>query len=275
MKPKQKRKKNIKILENFKKELVKQLYKDLFKLNKDLYINEEITYEFFLFHYYSIIEENINFNKPDYPGLVDKMNSIITKNILNNKQNKEKNKEIEELYKNNEWELINKYKSSLEMEKKLKEKKEREEKMKKYNEELNKQIEYNKMLKNKNIKVNKEDKYLLDEKEAKKELMEIKINQSKDKPIDNNNKNININNKEEEKINMNNLEEYIDKDEIINKMVEKIMKQKREEKIDSILNGMRSKNFIEEKQYTMPEIKYDPKKIDELINKEMLKYQDI
>ena len=274
MKPKQKRKNNIKILENFKKELVKQLYKDLFQLNKDLYINEEITYEFFLFHYYSIIEENINFSKPDYPGLVDKMNSIITKNILNNKQNKEKNKEIEELYKNNEWELINKYKSSLEMEKKLKEKKEREEKIKKYNEELNKQIEYSKMLKNKNIKVNKEDKYLLDEKEAKKELMEIKINQSKDKHIEND-KNININNKEEENIGKDNLEEYIDKDEIISKMVEKIMKQKREEKIDSILNGMRSKNFIEQKEYTMPEIKYDPKKIDELINKEMLKYQDI
>ena len=274
MRPKQKHKNNYKILENFKKELVKQLYKDLFKLNKDLYINEEITYEFFLFHYYSIIEENINFSKPDYPGLVDKMNSIITQNILNNKQNKEKNKEIEELYENNEWELINKYKSSLEMEKKLKEKKEREEKIKKYNEELNKQIENNKMLKNKNIKVNKEDKYLLDEKEAKKELMEIKIDKSKDKLIEND-KNIKRNIQEEEKINMNILEENIDKDEIISKMVDKIMKQKREEKIDSILNGMRSKNFIEQKEYIMPEIKYDPKKIDELIKKEMLKYQDI
>ena len=274
MRPKQKHKNNYKILENFKKELVKQLYKDLFKLNKDLYINEDITYEFFLFHYYSIIEENINFSKPDYPGLVDKMNSIITQNILNNKQNKEKNKEIEELYENNEWELINKYKSSLEMEKKLKEKKEREEKIKKYNEELNKQIENNKMLKNKNIKVNKEDKYLLDEKEAKKELMEIKIDKSKDKLIEND-KSIKRNIQEEEKINMNILEENIDKDEIISKMVDKIMKQKREEKIDSILNGMRSKNFIEQKEYIMPEIKYDPKKIDELINKEMLKYQDI
>ena len=274
MRPKQKHKNNYKILENFKKELVKQLYKDLFKLNKDLYINEDITYEFFLFHYYSIIEENINFSKPDYPELVDKMNSIITQNILNNKQNKEKNKEIEELYENNEWELINKYKSSLEMEKKLKEKKEREEKIKKYNEELNKQIENNKMLKNKNIKVNKEDKYLLDEKEAKKELMEIKIDKSKDKLIEND-KNIKRNIQEEEKINMNILEENIDKDEIISKMVDKIMKQKREEKIDSILNGMRSKNFIEQKEYIMPEIKYDPKKIDELIKKEMLKYQDI
>lgn len=274
MRPKQKHKNNYKILENFKKELVKQLYKDLFKLNKDLYINEDITYEFFLFHYYSIIEENINFSKPDYPGLVDKMNSIITQNILNNKQNKEKNKEIEELYENNEWELINKYKSSLEMEKKLKEKKEREEKIKKYNEELNKQIENNKMLKNKNIKVNKEDKYLLDEKEAKKELMEIKIDKSKDKLIENY-KNIKRNIQEEEKINMNNLEENIDKDEIISKMVDKIMKKKKEEKIDSILNGMRSKNFIEQKEYIMPEIKYDPKKIDELIKKEMLKYQDI
>ena len=58
------------------------------------------------------------------------MNSIITKDILNNKQNKEKMKEIEELYNNMEWELINKYKSSLEMEQKLKEKKEKEVKKK-------------------------------------------------------------------------------------------------------------------------------------------------
>ena len=269
---KKKLKNNNKIIENFKKELIKQLYKDLFNLNKDLYINEEITYEFFLFHYYNIIEENLNFNKPDYSGLVDKMNSIITKNILNNKEKKEKNKEIDELYQNNEWELINKYKSSLEMERKLKETKEREEKMRKYKEELNKQIEYNKILKKENIKLNKEDKYLLNEKEAQKELQEIKINNIKYDNITEQNNNIidkdNISN-----INDNN--ENMDKDDIISKMVDKIINQKRAEKIDNILYGIRSKYNIEQKDYIMPEIKYDTKKIDEIINKDMLKYQDI
>ena len=279
MKKNQNQKKKIinkKILENFKKELIKQLYKDLFNLNKDLYKKEDITYEFFLFRYYNIIESNINFDKPDYPGLVDKMNSIITKDILNNKQNKEKMKEIEELYNNMEWELINKYKSSLEMEQKLKEKKEKEEKMRKYNEELNKQIELNKMLKNKNIKLNKEDKYLLNEKEAEKELQEIKIKKSKDININNNNNNAQINdNKNLENDNINNIDENVDKDDMISKMVDKIMRQKKEEKIDNILNGIKSKYHIEQKEYVMPEIKYDQKKIDEIFNKEMLKYQDI
>ena len=253
-----------KILENFKKELIKQLYKDIYNLNKDLFTKEEITYEFFLFRYYDIIEKNINFKKPDYPGLIDKLNSIIKNDIITNRQNKEKNKEIEELYKNNEWELINKYKSSLEMEKKLKEKKEQIEKMKKYNEELNKQIELNKILNNKNIKVKKEDKYLLNEKEAKKELQEIKINKINDEEINIDNKNINDNN-----LNI------LNKDEVISKMVDKIMKQKKEEKIDNILNGIRSKYYLEKKEYFIPEIKYDSKKFDEIIGKEMREYQDI
>ena len=269
---KQKHSDRNKILENFKKELVKQLYKDLLNLNKDLYINEEITYEFFLFHYYKTIEENLNFNKPDYAGLVEKMNKIITNNILNNKENKEKNEEIEELYQNNEWDLINKYKSSLEIERKLKERKEREEKMKKYNEELNKQIERNKILRKENIKINKEDKYLLNEKEAQKELQEIKINNLKYEDIANQNNN--ISNIKDIK-NINDIDENMDKDNIISKMVDKIMNEKKAQKIDNILCGIRSKYNIEQNEYLMPEIKYDPKKIDEIIQREMFKYQDI
>ena len=101
---------NYKILENFKKELIKQLYRDIYNLNKDLFIKEEITYELFLFRYYTLIDKNINLNNPDYPGLVEKLNSKIKTNILKNKENKQKNDEIEELYKNAEWDLINKYK---------------------------------------------------------------------------------------------------------------------------------------------------------------------
>ena len=114
---------NYKILDNFKKELIKQLYQDLFKLIQDLFINENITFENFLYQYYSIIDKHINFDKPDYPGLVSEMNDIIKKKILINKKYKELNEEIEDLYQNAEWELIHKYKSSLEMESILDERK--------------------------------------------------------------------------------------------------------------------------------------------------------
>ena len=255
-----------KILQNFKKELIKQLYKDLFNLNKDLYINEDITYEFFLYNYYDIIEENINFEKPDYQDLLNKLNSIIKKSILFNKQNKKKNKEIEYLYQNSEWELINKYKSSLEMELKMEERKKDLEKKKKYSEELKKQIEENKIINNKNLELKKEEQYLLNENETKKELQEIKIKKSQE--------NINVND-----INIKNdyieIKESVNRDELITKMVDRIINQKKEQKIDKILNGINSKYNVEQKQYTMPELKYDQKKIDDIIYKELKNYQDI
>ena len=143
--------------------------------------------------------------------------------------------------------------------------------MKKYNDELTQQIELNKKLKNKkNIeeeqKIEKQDKYLLDEKVAKKELQEIKIKEVKDK---------NINKKEKEEVlNCDNLKE-MDKDKIITMIVNKIMNEKRAQKIDSILNGIKSKYYNEEKEFIMPDIKYDQKKIDLILEKEIQKYQDI
>ena len=38
-----KKKYHYKVLDNFKKELIKTLYRDLFNLNKDLYTKENIT----------------------------------------------------------------------------------------------------------------------------------------------------------------------------------------------------------------------------------------
>ena len=140
--------------------------------------------------------------------------------------------------------------------------------MQKYQDELNKQIELNKILKNKldeNVLINKEDNYLLNFSEAKKELQQIKIEKLNDKEIDDK-----IN-----EININNIDEYMDKDELITKMVDKIIKKKKEEKIDNILNGIKSNYYLENEDFIKPEIKYDKKNIDDLINKEMLKYQDI
>ena len=67
----------------------------------------------------------------------------------------------------------------------------------------------------------------------------------------------------------------MDKDELITKMVDKIIKKKKEEKIDNLLNGIKSNYYLENEDFIIPEIKYDKKNIDDLINKEMLKYQDI
>ena len=261
-----------KTLENFKKELMKQLYKDLLDLNKDLYTKENITFEFFLFEFYSLVEQNIDFDNPDYPGLLFKINDIIKEKILSNKQNKELIEEVEDLYQNAEWELIEKYRTSLEMEQKFKERKEKIEKMKKYNDQLTQQIELNKILKNKNNienekKIEKQDKYLLDEKIAKKELQEIKIKESNEK---NNYKNENEN-KKEENFDYNNM----DRDEMITMMVNKIMEEKRAQNINNISNGIKSKYYNEEKEYLMPDIKYDQKKVDQIIEKEMKKYQYI
>ena len=260
-------------LNNFKKALIKQLYQDIYRLNKDLFSKENITYEFFLYEFYSIIDRNINFDNPDYPGLLNTINDIVKKKVLINKQNKELNEEIEDLYQNAEWELIDKYKSSLCLEKELAEKKAKFEKMQKYKDELTKQIELNKKLKNTGVnenkpKIEKQDKYLLDENMAKKELQEIKIKECNEK--------INESKKDNKEENIDySLMKGKDEDDIISNMVDQIMRKKKAEKIDSLLNGLKSKYFNEEKEFVMPEIKYDQKKVDEILAKEMLKYQDI
>ena len=246
---------NLKILDNFKKELIKHLYKDLYNLNKELYTNENITYEFFLFNYYNLIEENINFDKPDYPYLVNKINKIVNQNIANNKQNKKMNIKIDELYQNSEWDLINKFQSALELEKNMEEKQKKIEKMKKYNLELKNQIEQNKILKQKkdlknlqNLKIEKQDEYLLNEKEAKKELQEMKIKKCQNMP-EIQEKKKEINEKEEISKEIKTIE---NNDEMISRLVDKIMSEKREQKIDSILNGIKGKYHLEQNNYIIP-----------------------
>lgn len=248
-----------KTLDNFKKALIKQLYNDLYKLNTNFYTKENITYENFLYEYYKVIDDNIDFDNPDYPGLVLKIDDYIKKNVVLKKQKMEKEKEIENLYQNSEWELIRKYKIELANDKRNQERIEKQKKMEKYSNDLAKQIEEKKKL-NKivnDMNVEKENKYLLNEEVAKKELQEIKIEESQkndDEVIDD--------------VNM-------DKDDMITIMVNKIMKQKKAEKIDSLLNGMKSNAYKENKIYSLPEIKYDQAKIDQILLKEMEKYQNI
>lgn len=247
-----------KTLDNFKKELIKQLYNDLYKLNNAFYTKENITYENFLFEYYKAIDNSLDFDNPDYPGLVLKMDDYIKKDIEAKKQKMEKEKEIENLYQNCEWELIRKYKNELANDKNNQEKLEKQKKMQKYSNDLTKQIEEKKKLNQiiNDITIEKEDKYLLNEEVAKKELQEIKIEES--------HKN------EEDEVNVN-----MDKDDMITIMVNKIMKKKKAEKIDSLLNGMKSNTYKDNKIYTLPEIKYDQAKIDQILLKEMEKYQNI
>lgn len=248
-----------KTLDNFKKALIKQLYNDLYKLNTNFYTKENITYENFLYEYYKVIDDNIDFDNPDYPGLVLKIDDYIKKNVVLKKQKMEKEKEIENLYQNSEWELIRKYKIELANDKRNQERIEKQKKMEKYSNDLAKQIEEKKKLNQmiNDMNVEKENKYLLNEEVAKKELQEIKIEESQkndDEMIDD--------------VNM-------DKDDMITIMVNKIMKQKKAEKIDSLLNGMKSNAYKENKIYSLPEIKYDQAKIDQILLKEMEKYQNI
>ena len=248
-----------KTLDNFKKALIKQLYNDLYKLNTNFYTKENISYENFLYEYYKVIDDNIDFDNPDYPGLVLKIDDYIKKNVVLKKQKMEKEKEIENLYQNSEWELIRKYKIELANDKRNQERIEKQKKMEKYSNDLAKQIEEKKKLNQmiNDMNVEKENKYLLNEEVAKKELQEIKIEESQkndDEVIDD--------------VNM-------DKDDMITIMVNKIMKQKKAEKIDSLLNGMKSNAYKENKIYSLPEIKYDQAKIDQILLKEMEKYQNI
>ena len=248
-----------KTLDNFKKALIKQLYNDLYKLNTNFYTKENITYENFLYEYYKVIDDNIDFDNPDYPGLVLKIDDYIKKNVVLKKQKMEKEKEIENLYQNSEWELIRKYKIELANDKRNQERIEKQKKMEQYSNDLAKQIEEKKKLNQmiNDMNVEKENKYLLNEEVAKKELQEIKIEESQkndDELIDD--------------VNM-------DKDDMITIMVNKIMKQKKAEKIDSLLNGMKSNAYKENKIYSLPEIKYDQAKIDQILLKEMEKYQNI
>ena len=111
----EKEEKRRKELENLNKNLIKKLYADLFQMNVDLYQEHDFTFENFLFGFYKEIENNLDFNNPNYNQLLQKMDLKIKAKF-------------------------NEYKKALFEEEKRKLKEEKEKKTKEYFNELDNQI---------------------------------------------------------------------------------------------------------------------------------------
>ena len=260
-------------IENMKKNLIKKLYNDLYYENQQLYDINNFTFENFIFYFYKEIESYIDFKNPDYSKLFQIMNLKVkskfkkeNKFILNEDVKKIKNNEEDENDEENEWKLIFKYQQILYEENEKKKKKEREEKEKKYYEDLKEQIK-----KKKNpiddIEKNKEDAFLFNEKIAFKELQKAKVkhlenfqNFQKEKDYlkeefleklklknEDNDEEINTMKKNQALTYNNNiLKNYLsnknEQDDLISKLVDQIMNEKKINKLNNILQTVKDKN---------------------------------
>ena len=170
----EKEEKRRKELENLNKNLIKKLYADLFQMNVDLYQEHDFTFENFLFGFYKEIENNLDFNNPNYNQLLQKMDLKIKAKFneenklsydLNGRQLK---LEINKLNQDDDWALIYNYKKALFEEEKRKLKEEKEKKTKEYFNELDNQI---------NIKKN----YIDPIEKKKKEIYEYDLKEENQK----------------------------------------------------------------------------------------------
>ena len=172
-------------LDNLSRNLMKKIYQDLYIRNTDLYIEKNLTFENFLFHFYNDYISLIDFNKPDYKLLLERMDLIVKskfdrENRLKSGKNKlEIKKELNFLSQEDEWALIDKYMKAVYDDEMKKLKEEKNKKQIKYFENLDKQIKERKNYIDP-IEKKKEEVYLFREKEAKKNLNNLKImNQEK------------------------------------------------------------------------------------------------
>ena len=172
-------------LENLNRNLMKKVYADLYTRNIGLYQEKNLTFENFLFNFYTDFESLIDFENPNYKLLLERMDLIVKakfdrENKLNSGKNrKEIIKELNYLSQQDEWALIDKYLKAKYDEEEENKKKEKKEKHKKYLNDLNEDI-----IKKKNyinpIEKKKDEIYLYDAKEKQQKLEEIKIqNQEK------------------------------------------------------------------------------------------------
>ena len=261
-------------IENMKKNLIKKLYNDLYYENQQLYDINNFTFENFIFYFYKEIESYIDFKNPDYSKLFQIMDLKVkskfkkeNKYILNEDVKKKKNNEEEdENDEENEWKLIFKYQQILYEENEKKKKKEREDKEKKYYEDLKEQI---KMKKNPidDIEKNKEDAFLFDENIAFKQLQKAKVknlqnfqNFQKEKDYlkeefleklklknEDNEEEVNTKKKNQALTYNNNiLKNYLsnkdEQDDLISKLVDQIMNEKKINKLNNILQIVKDKN---------------------------------
>ena len=172
-------------LDNLNRNLMKKVYADLYTKNVGLYQEKNLTFENFLFHFYTDFESIIDFENPNYKLLLDRMDLIVKskfdrENRLNSGKNRnEIIKELNYLSQEDEWALIDRYQKAKFDEEEENKKRMKKENHKKYLKDLDDDI-----IRKKNyidpIQKKKNDIYLYDEKEKEKQLEEIKIqNQEK------------------------------------------------------------------------------------------------
>ena len=172
-------------LDNLNRNLMKKVYADLYTKNVKLYQEKNLTFENFLFNFYTDFESLIDFENPNYKLLLNRMDLIVkSKFDRENKLNSGKNrneiiKELNYLSQEDEWALIDRYEKAKYDEEEKNKKRMKKENHKKYLKDLNDDI-----IKKKNyidpIQKKKNDIYLYDEKKKAKELEKIKIqNQEK------------------------------------------------------------------------------------------------
>ena len=172
-------------LDNLNRNLMKKVYADLYTRNAQLYQEKNLTFENFLFHFYSDFEALKDFENPNYKLLLERMDLIVKskfdrENRLNSGKNKkELIKELNYLSQEDEWALIERYQRAKFDEEEENKKKEKILNHKKYLNDLNEDI-----IRKKNyidpVQKKKNEIYLYDEKEAAKKLEQTKIlNQEK------------------------------------------------------------------------------------------------
>ena len=172
-------------LDNLNRNLMKKVYADLYTRNVQLYQEKNLTFENFLFHFYSDFEALKDFENPNYKLLLERMDLIVKskfdrENRLNSGKNKkELIKELNYLSQADEWALIERYQRARFDEEEENKKKEKILNHKKYLNDLNEDI-----IRKKNyidpVQKKKNEIYLYDEKEAAKKLEQTKIlNQEK------------------------------------------------------------------------------------------------
>ena len=191
-------------LENLNKNLIKKLYADLFQMNADLYHEYDFTFETFLYDYYKEIENNLDFDNPNYEQLLKKLDLKIKAKFneenklsydLNGRQLKY---ELNKLNQDDDWALIFNYKKALFEEEEREKKAKKEQKTKEYFNDLDNQInirknlindigiknEYLTELENQNLLLNHDNKDLINEKISFLESINNEQSKKFDYPIE-------------------------------------------------------------------------------------------
>lgn len=167
-------------IDNLNRNLMKKLYADLFVRNADLYQQKSLTFENFLFHFYKDFENMLDFESPNYPLLLDRMDLLVKSKVeleadINSLQNpRHLVQAFNKLSQDDEWALIDKYQKELYLKEQEAQKKAEEDKKKTYLEDLDRQIKDKKAYKDP-VEQRKSDMYSYDEKENKAKIERAKL----------------------------------------------------------------------------------------------------